>query len=181
MNRKCQEAIPWGAALQNVQNSMVKNPSCLHCLWFRNCAPAAHWASCWADRGEEDVESSENVKETWPRLLQQGISCGRGCAPICTCNLHQSEVQPNKRLKGVWEVSTTGLLSCRAACQGCVAEAAVLTRMLFCASLGGLPKIRFAGQWAADPGPVTWGWKRSVLSFAWPRLPEILLLPTVML
>lgn len=65
--------------------------------------------------GEEDVESSENVKKTWSRLLQLGISCCRGCTPICTCNLHQSELQPNKHLKVVGEVGATGLVSCRAA------------------------------------------------------------------
>lgn len=41
--------------------------------------------------GEEDVESSENVKNTWSRPVHGGISRSRGCTPICTRNLHQSE------------------------------------------------------------------------------------------
>lgn len=70
--------------------------------------------------GEEDVESSENVKKTWSRLLQLGISRCRGCTAICTRNLHQSELQqqPNRHLKVVGEFGATGLVSCRAA--GCI-------------------------------------------------------------
>lgn len=89
----------------------------------------------------------------------------RGCALICTCNLHQNEVQPNKPLCGVRKVGATCLLSCRGAWQESVA--------------GGCGVDQDDVVWdvrldprrmrAADPGTLCQtGWNRFVLSFVWP-------------
>lgn len=72
----------------------------------------------------------------------------RGCTPICTRNLHHSEVRPDKPLKGVWEVGASGLLSCRAARRGSLAgAAAVYQDVFFCELLGGVPEGRLASVW----------------------------------
>lgn len=119
--------------------------------------------------GEEDVESSENVKKTWSRLLQLGISRCRGCTAICTRNLHQSELQqqPNRHLKVVGEVGATGLVLCRAA--GCISGFFFLGEI----SDGSLTSV---GPRAADRGSAcqTW-WNGFVLSFVWPGRQPLLL------
>lgn len=109
---------------------------------------------CRGREEEEEVESSKNVKKTWSGLLQVGRSRCRRCAPICTYNRHLSEMQQMKPLKVVRDVCAIGLLPCRAAWQGGGGRVAVLTVMLFCELLGGVPEGRLVG--VQRRGQLTW-------------------------
>lgn len=102
----------------------------------------------------------ENVKKNMIRgSLRLGTSSCRGCSPICSCNLRQSDSQPNKPLRGVCEKSVS-LARCHAGQHGGGVwreeGGTVLTRMLFCGLLGGAPGGSCVMWWrAADPGPVS--------------------------
>lgn len=69
----------------------------------------------WAGGGRWMLKMSSRRD---PVLLQVGISCRRGCAPICTCTPSPEMRCSQTKLRGVWGFCAGGPLARRAAWPG---------------------------------------------------------------
>lgn len=156
------------AALQDVQNSQayLQTPT-THSVRQELCICNMEPLS-WAGGGRWMLKMSSRRD---PVLLQVGISCRGGCAPICTCTPSPEMRCSQTKLGGVWGFCACGPLTRRAAWPGRAPGGRSCLPAMFLWFVGmsqktGLPA--YARWRAADPGPVCQtGRNGFVLSFVW--------------